>query len=861
METIGSSVPYTWNIPLVGLSILIAVAASFSSFGFSERLSTAAKGRRISWLTVGALSMGFGIWSMHYIGMLAFQMPVPVVYHIGTVALSLLAGIFASGAALWTMQRPHLRSADLLLGSLFMGGGIATMHYTGMAAMRSQAMHHYNLWLFALSGVVAFGFSALALHIAFLARQHQRQSFLRTLSAAVIMGIGIASMHYTGMEAARFTLMSGTVDTSGSIGISSLGTAAIIGTTILVLAAALASISVSRYLSEEKRVKQIMASELEESSLLRSAILDSAASSIIATDLHGTIASVNKATETMLGFSARELIGMKSMTDLHDPQEIAHQALQFSREFRENLQPGFDVLSFRARKGNCDQREWTYIRRDGSRLPVSLSVTALRDPSGRLRGFLGIASDITEQKRAEERLRHMALHDVLTGLPNRALLREQARFAIDSAQRNRRQVALALIDLDNFKRINDSLGHHAGDHVLRCVAQRLTESARSSDLVARMGGDEFVILMPEADHPHGTAEMARRITHILSRPIHVDGNEFCVTPSIGITCYPADGADLDNLLRKADYAMYRAKDQGRNTVQIYTPSMEIDSSNRFVLESELREACLRKEFLVMYQPVFDSGSGEITGVEALVRWRRRDGTLVAPNDFIPLAEETGLIVEIGEFVFRTACRDWKHLSRAAGRPLRLAINLSPRQFRDEHLTAMILQALRENDVDPHYLEVEVTEGALIGDWDGAAEVLSRLREPGIHIAIDDFGIGYSGFAYLRHIAVDRLKIDRSFVGDIGHDIGNPALAGALIALARGLHISVTAEGVENENQLAFLQDQGCHEVQGFYLGRPMPVDESVSFFEKERHAASPEKQTAIATLRNLSFGRLASESR
>jgi diguanylate cyclase (GGDEF)-like protein/PAS domain S-box-containing protein len=576
--------------------------------------------------------------------------------------------------------------------------------------------------------------------------------------------------------------------------------------------------------------------QLRRTDALRRSIYDSAPFSILATDLRGVIQAMNPAAEMLLGYSPDELVGRQTPELFHDPQELTLRAAQLSAEFGELVQPNFEALVARARRGRPDEREWTYVRKDGRRVPVILVVNTMANDSGEPVGYMGIAYDVTERKRAEEHIRHMAHHDALTALPNRALLQERLGAALVRAKREGDCMALMFIDLDRFKNINDSLGHHVGDSILKIVAERLRSAVRASDTVARMGGDEFVVLLPKVAQVEDCELVARKVISALGEPMQVGTYELRVTPSIGLATFPQAGDDPVTLMRAADAAMYHAKAQGRNSVRMYDESMTRDSAERLRMENDLHQALERDELRVLYQPQFEVATGRLVGAEALLRWRRPVHGLVSPADFIPLAEDTGLIVDIGAWVLREACRQSCAWEERTGVALRVAVNLSPRQLEAEHLADDISQALQACGLPPQRLELEITESAIVRDTLSTADVLSRLRALGITIAIDDFGVGYSSMSYLRELPVDKFKIDRAFLSAVPSSASDTRLAAALIAMAHTLQVGLVAEGVETREQLDFLRAHGCHEAQGYYLGRPVEPQEFEALIRTQQAA-------------------------
>jgi diguanylate cyclase (GGDEF)-like protein len=429
------------------------------------------------------------------------------------------------------------------------------------------------------------------------------------------------------------------------------------------------------------------------------------------------------------------------------------------------------------------------------------------------------------RKQAEERVRHLAHFDGLTGLPNRSVFNQRLSHALARARRVDEPLAILFIDLDRFKNINDTLGHGAGDRVLKEVAQRLRGCLREADTVSRLGGDEFVVLIEGASRPADVAEVAQKILAAVARPLLLETQEFHLTASIGISTFPGDSDDSQGLMKNADIAMYRAKEQGKNNFQFYSAQINVHTLERVALESDLRHALEREEFLLHYQPKVDIGSNRIVGMEALVRWQQPGKELIPPARFIPLAEETGLIVPIGEWVLQTACLQNKAWQDQGLPRLRIAVNLSPRQFAHESLLQDVARVLNETGLDPAWLEFEITESMVMRDPEHAVQLLQGLKAMGIHLSIDDFGTGYSSLSYLKRFPLDSVKIDRSFIRDIPGDGDDAAITRAIIAMAQSLRLGVIAEGVETEEQLHFLRHHGCNEMQGNLFSRPLPEDQ------------------------------------
>jgi diguanylate cyclase (GGDEF)-like protein len=424
-----------------------------------------------------------------------------------------------------------------------------------------------------------------------------------------------------------------------------------------------------------------------------------------------------------------------------------------------------------------------------------------------------------------ERVEYLAYHDALTGLPNRSMFSKQLSQRIGEAQRYGRNLAVAFLDLDRFKQINDTLGHEAGDELLREVAARLRGCVRESDLVARLGGDEFVVVLPDLSDPKYVATVAQKILAVIARPFMLIGQEFRVTASIGISTYPQDGLDEQTLTKNADIAMYQAKAEGKNNFQFYSEDLNANSLERLSLESSLRHALERNEFRLCYQAKRDIARGRITGMEALLHWEHPDLGVIAPMQFIPIAEETGLIVPIGKWVLKTACAQNVAWQRSGVSPLSIAINLTERQFADEHLLEDVSAVLRATGMDPHLLEFEISESLLLHDVDATLQILTALKALGIRIAIDDFGTGYSSLTTLQRFPLDTVKIDRSFIRGLGVDVEDTDLADAVIAMGKSLSLTVVAQGVETGEQADLLRAHACDEIQGFYFSRPLPAEE------------------------------------
>jgi diguanylate cyclase (GGDEF)-like protein/PAS domain S-box-containing protein len=525
---------------------------------------------------------------------------------------------------------------------------------------------------------------------------------------------------------------------------------------------------------------------------------------IARTDLDGVLLYVSDASRRLLGLEPSAMIG-RSVYDFVYPED--------HEEFRQLAQlindTGQTTFSYRI------------VRSDGALIWFETTSRAVRDPeSGECREVISVSRDVTERKEVEEQVEYQAYHDSLTGLPNRRLFRDRLTIALAYARRMQRFLSVMFLDLDRFKYVNDTLGHSLGDEMLKAVATRLRAVLREEDSIARMGGDEFTVLLADLPRPDEAAKIAQKLLDTIAQTMVIEGHELFVTASLGIAFFPTDGDTAEALLKNADQAMYRAKDAGRNSYQMFAPAMNNRAHERLSMEHALRGALDRGEFILHYQPLMHVADNRVTGVEALIRWNRPGFGIVPPTTFIPIAEDTRLIVPIGEWVLREACRTAKLWQQGVYPNLRMSVNLSPRQFQSNDLPNLISNALTESGLDPSCLELEITESIAMQNTERTIATLRRLRDMGVRIAIDDFGAGYSSMSYLRHFPIDSVKIDQQFVHGIESSQADRAIVAAIIRIAHGLGLRIIAEGVETPAQLAFLREQDCEEVQGFLFGVP-----------------------------------------
>jgi diguanylate cyclase (GGDEF)-like protein/PAS domain S-box-containing protein len=488
------------------------------------------------------------------------------------------------------------------------------------------------------------------------------------------------------------------------------------------------------------------------------------------------------------------------------------------------------VLPDLFRAGYVKDIPYQMVKKSGEYIDILLSAVAEHDGEGEIVRSLAVVIDVTERKRAEREIQKLAYYDTLTGLPNRTLFFDRLSQAIAQAKREHRQVGVLFLDLDRFKTINDTLGHMAGDMLLKYVARRLRGCVRESDTVARLGGDEFVVILPGVHSEQDLTHSAKKVLEALSRPVRLGEKKFFTTASIGISIFPLDADSVESLLRNADIAMYAAKERGKNTYQFFSEEMNAKVVEKLGLETRLREALKREEFFLVYQPQIDLASGTMTGLEALLRWRHPEVGLIPPGEFIRVAEETGLIVPIGEWALRTACAQAIVWQQAGFPPLRMAINISGRQFDQPDFIDLMDRVLRDTGLDPKWLELELTESIVMENVPETIMTLTDLKVRGIHLAIDDFGTGYSSLSYLKHFPFDRIKIAQEFVRDVPNDPEDSAIVEAITGMANSLGLEVIAEGVEKQVQLDFLRACNCHEMQGFLFARPMNASDMTKQF-------------------------------
>lgn len=566
-------------------------------------------------------------------------------------------------------------------------------------------------------------------------------------------------------------------------------------------------------------------------------IIDLSPNYIYAIDENGRITYVNQAMAILYGKTPESFIGKQEAELVLDQQQV-EQIVQETQFVLDNLQQLFipeQVIQYK----------------DGEEVWVQTFKRPIPLPTGNQ--VLVISTDITERKNKEKEVEYQAQHDSLTNLPNRILFHKRLLLTLDEAKGNESQVAVMFLDLDGFKNINDSLGHSIGDHLLQLVAKRLNNCIRHGDTIARMGGDEFTVILPKVTSKNDVQVVAHRMIESLKEPFKIDQHELHITTSIGISIYPVDGENAEMIIKNADTAMYYAKENGKNHYQIYIPEMSVISLERLKIESNLRKALLNNEFYLHYQPKIDSDKGLITGLEALLRWNNPSLGIVPPDKFIPIAEENGLILEIGEWVLREACRQLQTWHEKGYRTLRVAVNVSIRQITDINFKEQVDSILEEVGMEAKWLELEITESTLMKNPKEVIDILDALKEKGIQISIDDFGTGYSSLNYLKRFPVHTLKIDRSFIKELSTSQDDQSIIKSIVAMAHNLNLKVIAEGVETEEQFIFLRAIGCNEIQGYFISKPEPVEQIQIFLSSSKSIKKKVQNIALKQLASNVF--------
>jgi diguanylate cyclase (GGDEF)-like protein/PAS domain S-box-containing protein len=786
------TVEHDWHLEvLAGTVCFLASVVAISLFHRAQ--ATMGRGRFV-WLSLDAIAAGFGIWATHFIAILAYDPGVGASYDLDLTLLSLVIAVLITGAGL-NMALRNFAHWTAAFGGVVVGCGIVAMHYTGLLALELPGRVTWSPNLVVASVALAILFSGLALFVAAM-----WADWGSTLVAIVLLTLAIVFTHFTAMGALSFTPDSTRITDLGSLSRNSLSLL-IAGAAAIILGMCLVAALSDRQSKDKLRQQKV---------LLDSALKNmSQGLCMFAAD--GRIVLFNERYAKIMGLSAAWLKG-RSLLDLLKERKA-------SGEFAGDPEQVFACITAEAREG-----------KSSSKILDTSAGRALRvvDQPMRGGGWVATFEDITELREAQAQIWHMARHDALTNLPNRKLFREELEHGLRRITRNE-QVAVFCVDLDHFKEVNDSLGHPIGDDLLKEVARRLCECTREGDTVSRLGGDEFAIVQVGRELRVSEASaLANRLIEVLGAPYILQGHQVTIGTSIGISVAPDDGTDSDQLLKNADMALYRAKADDRGSYRFFETGMDAWAQARRLLEIDLRAALLRGEFEVYYQPIHDLKAGQIICFEALVRWNHPLRGIISPAAFIPLAEMTGLIIPIGDWVLRTACIDAARWSQA----VRVAVNLSPAQFKNRNLVTSVIAALSASGLVADRLELEITESVLLQDGEATLATLDKLRDFGVRISMDDFGTGYSSLSYLRSFPFDKIKIDRSFVHELATRKDSMAIVRAVTGLGKSLGISTTAEGVETSEQLALLRLEGCNEVQGFLFSAPQPAAEVEKMLSK-----------------------------
>ncbi len=950
---------YYYDYSLVVLSVFLAIMASFASLSLGSRIDLI-EGRKIYlWITGGAFAMGFGIWSMHFVGMLAFHLSVELVYDTGLTLASVFIAVISSGVALLLIKFFRRTKKVLYAASVLFGLGISAMHYTGMAAIPILPPIRYNVTFVTLSVVIAIVTSFFALRFVFEKNTSGTIFHKNNFIAALMMGFAIAGMHYTAMQAAYFsdnsicTIRDNALNSEFMALVITLLTVFILTLTIIPLAFEVKLSEKKAFLVDhlqkhnndlEKKAEAMALSmtkafrEMAERDRTLATIIEQTNEAIVTVDKENKITSWNNAAHKIYGYREKEVLGKdldtiivtckdEQLPDL--PGEKEFEILEIVTHRRKNGTPvyvtinetpryddnrkfngkiliirdvsGFhqsqrqlilwgaafrnsndgilitdrenriisanhsffvitgyreeevlgkkpSILSSGRHDSEFYRKMWENLEKNeswngeiwnktksGEVFPERLSIKAIKNEKGEVLNYVAIFRDIATEKKKEEEIHQLAYYDQLTSLPNRTLMHDRLQQALSHANRVGKKVGIMFLDLDRFKNVNDMLGHVAGDVLLIETAVRLKKCIRADDTLCRQGGDEFILILQEINSGDDLAMVAEKLIESISQDYQIDHESVSITTSIGVSVYPDDGIDSEELIKRADMAMYAAKSGGRNQYQFYTAEMNRQVHEKMQIEKELARAIRENTLDIVFQPQIYMQNGELFGAEALLRWNHPELGAIPPSKFITIAEETGLIIEldkwmIGEIVKRIV--QWKKELKKFPK-LRFSCNLSGAEIDNESFLINVASLLKKSKIPANTLEFEITETTLMRDMVHTHDVLSRLNNMGILVAIDDFGTGYSSLSYLKTLPIDTLKIDRSFIVNIENDENERKITEAIINLAHTLEIEVIAEGVETLGQTALLTEYGCKIAQGYYYHQPLSEKEFLNLLTSQ----------------------------
>ena len=776
MSKIYSCIANAHDLRLVGLAVIICALASCAGVNLLRHSRTTEGHMRLTWLSISAMSTGFGIWATHFIAMLAFTPGIPSAYNIALTFISLLAAVLLTGAGFALSLIANWRIGPWL-GGAAVGGGIAAMHYTGMAAFEIQGVILWDPMLVAASIILGAVIGAAALPVAL-----RGGSAAWKYCGAALLTLAIASHHFTAMGAVSIIPDPTMMIPPATLPTGLLAISVALGSFIIIL---LALAGVALDLRDRQR------SELETTRI--QSLADAAVEGLLLCQAERVV-TVNNSFAALAG--------------LHGATFPTWQLASFFPD---------DAVRHRLQSTDNEPVETELRRTDGSNVPVEI----IRRPmnyQGKPHHVIAVR-DLRARKAAEQHIRYLAHHDALTGLPNRTHFNAKLDRELEQARASSQKLAVLCFDLDRFKEVNDLFGHSAGDKLLQSVARRVAPLLNERWMLARLGGDEFAIMIPDLVHPADAGQLAEQILDTL-RQSGTSSDIEQVTCSIGVAIFPDDSADREDLLTQADTALYRAKSEGRATYRFFEARMGVEVRERRELEHELRHARMRQQLTLVFQPQQDLHSDEITGFEALLRWHHPKLGSISPAVFIPLAEETGAILDIGSWVLREACRE----AASWDKPLSIAVNVSAVQVHSTGFAQTVHQILLDTGLSPRRLELEITETALVRDLTRALTTLRQIKALGVRIAMDDFGTGYSSLSNLRAFPFDKIKIDGSFVKSVNANAQAATIVRAVLGLGRGLGLPVLAEGVETRAELSFLRNEGCETVQGYLLGHPSRIE-------------------------------------
>ncbi|HEY7806364.1 MAG TPA: EAL domain-containing protein [Croceibacterium sp.] len=828
MFRVYSCIVHQHDLRLVVVAAIICLLASQVAFAYFERARGDGRHKPL-WIAFAATVSGLGIWATHFIAMLAYQSDVPVGYDVATTLLSVAAAVLVTGVG-WTIalvKRPALAA----IGGGVVGAGVAVMHYIGMAAVKISGFMVWDRSLVTGSVVLGVVLAAAAVWAS------RRDSKVGNRLAPFVLTLAICGLHFTAMAAVSLYPGPVGVTPAGTVDSHTLAGAVTVVISLILIASCAA-------LWFERRLTGLQLAEAKERAALAEQILQGAAErDALTAQLRREAAITSASLENMIhGLSVydddQKLVTFNRVYgELYGiPDRLLHTGASFGaiRKYLTEHATLRDPITYH------EEIVAALAAGDG-RFEVALSdgriveVRVRAMPAG---GWLATHEDVTEARRTVSEIAYLATHDALTGLANRTAFAKQLDDAL--AEEQSAGLAVLTIDLDRFKEVNDTLGHSFGDQILKATAERLKRLVGLGDLITRLGGDEFAVIQREVAGEDVPAALADRIIGSLERPFEFEGHTIVIGASVGIALTPRDGANGAELLKKSDLALYRAKEESRGSYRFFEPGMDSRLRERRELEADLRTAIHEGQFEVHYQPLLDLRSGTIACFEALVRWNHPTRGMIQPDEFISIAEDTSLIIPIGEWVLRQACREAAHWPA----DVKVAVNLSPAQFKRGDLIAVTVNALATAQLAPERLELEITETVLLNDEAWVRSLLDRLHALGVRIALDDFGTGYSSLSYLRSFPFDKIKIDRSFVADVAQSADSRAIVQATIQLSEKLGMETTAEGVETAEQFDILGAEGCTHIQGFHISRAVPAADVETLLQQYGEPAAGEKRAA-----------------